>query len=115
MQIAITNQKTNTKKFVKTEKKTLTKKEYILMLLNAFMNKRPLAKWLKTLVESWSLDEKTIDSLVEIFKKVIKNVSNKLKKDNLIKWLSMMEKVKQNEIQVTENEQENLDVLLSGI
>jgi len=44
MQIAITNQKTNTKKFVKTEKKTLTKKEYILMLLNAFMNKRPLAK-----------------------------------------------------------------------
>lgn len=103
------------KKPIKNEKKDLTKKEYVLTILNALLEKWPLAKWLKTLVENWSLDDNTINSLVDIFKKVIKNVSNKFKTENLIKWLSTLEKMKQNEVMITQNEQENLDTLLSGI
>ena len=108
-------QKTAKKSIKKDQKKTFTKKEYLIKILDALMNKRPLAKWLKKLVESNKIDNKTIDSLIEIFRKVIKNVTNKIKKDKFVKWMSILEKVKQHEIQITQNEKENVDQLLNNI
>ena len=98
--------------------KTMNKKEYILTLLNALLDTWPLAKGLKILVESGNLDDKTIDALVDIFKEVIKTVSDKSKKAKLQKGLDFLQKVKEAEMKAKEEDHKdlaNLDKMLEGI
>ena len=54
----------------------MTKKEYILKLLDALMGYRPLARGLKILVEGNALDDKTIDTLIDIFSQTIKEIDD---------------------------------------
>ena len=61
----------------------MTKKEYILKILDALTGYRSLARGLKILVDGNVLDDKTIDSLVDIFAKTIDEINDSEVKSKL--------------------------------
>jgi len=81
----------------------MSKKEYILTILNALLDSRPIAKDLKLLLEHDKLNEDTLNILVKIFQKSIKKVYNKIEKVKLNEWLSQIKEIK-NQEKKTENE-----------
>jgi len=72
----------------------MTKKEYILKVLDTLIGHWPLAKGLKILVEGNTLDNKTIDSLVDIFAKAIDGLQNGDTKEKLQKSKIILQKLK---------------------
>jgi len=70
------------------------KKDYIIKVLDAVMDYRPLARGLKILIEGDALDDNTIDSIVNIFANSIKEINDSETKDKLIKSQSALEKIK---------------------
>jgi len=94
------------------------KKEYILILLETLSRSWPLAKGLKSLVESSVLGEQAIDVLVQIFTEVIKNIKDKGHKEKLEKSLDILEKIKLLELNSEKEDEkkiEELDSLLLEI
>jgi len=73
----------------------MTKKEYILKILDALMGSWPLARGLKILVEGDALDEDTIQKIVDIFAKTIDEIEDSKDKEKLIKSKNALEKLKQ--------------------
>jgi hypothetical protein len=72
----------------------MTKKDYILKVLDALIGYRPLARGLKILVDGNALDDTTIDSLVDIFATTIKDINNKDAKEKIEKSKNVLEKIK---------------------
>ena len=73
----------------------MTKKEYILKILDALMGSWPLARGLKILVEGDALDENTVQKIVDIFAKTIDEIQDSKDKEKLIKSKNALEKLKQ--------------------
>jgi hypothetical protein len=75
----------------------MTKKEYILKLLDALMGYRPLARGLKILVEGNALDDKTIDTLIDIFSQTINEINDSTLKEKLEKSKGYLTQLQQTE------------------
>ena len=73
----------------------MTKKDYILKILDALMWSWPLARGLKILVEGDALDEDTVQKIVDIFAKTIDEIEDSKEKEKLIKSKNALEKLKQ--------------------
>lgn len=72
----------------------MTKKEYILKVLDALIGYRPLARGLKILVEGNVLEDKTIDSLVDILATTIDEINDGEAREKLQKSKDVIEKIK---------------------
>lgn len=72
----------------------MTKKEYILKVLDALVGYWPLARGLKILIDGNALDDKTIDSLVDILSKTIDEIKDGETKEKLQKSKSVLEQLK---------------------
>ena len=83
----------------------MSKKEYILKVLDALIGIWPLARGLRILVDGNALDEKTIDNLIGLLSKTIATIQeNDESKIKLQKSKDAIEKIKQ-----IEREQHNQD------
>jgi len=93
----------------------MNKKQYLITLLDALLDTWPLAQGLKTLVESNTLDDKTLDALTNIFKEAIKNVSDNVKKEKLQKSVAIIEKLKATEEEHKAEEAEDLEDMIRNV
>lgn len=82
----------------------MTKKDYIIKVLDALMGTRPLARGLKILIDGNALDDNTIDSLVDIFAKTIESLQDGEAKEKLQKSQKVLQK-----LQAIEREQHQQD------
>ena len=71
----------------------MDKKEFLTQLEPI----RDLAKWLKILVEGWSLDDKILDIVIDAVQLAINTAKSDLTKKKLQKWLDFLQKMKQME------------------
>ncbi len=92
-----------------------TTKDYVLALLNEFVEDRPLAKGLKLLVESWSMDDKMLDGLAQIFQSVVHSVATKEDSAKFQKGYEYLQKIKEIEEQEHQKDLSELDSLLEDI
>jgi len=72
----------------------MSKKEYILKIMDALMDSWPLARGIKILVEGNALDDATIDGLIDIFSKAIKGINDNETKQKLQRSKDVLEKLK---------------------
>lgn len=93
----------------------MTKKEYILKVLDAVMPYRPLARGLKILVDGNALNENTINSLVDIFDRTIDEIEDNEAKSKLQKSKTVLEKLQQIEQEQHIRDQKSLKELDSMI
>ena len=93
----------------------MTKKDYILKVLDALTGTRPLERGLKILVNGYALDDKTIDNLADIFAKTIDEIEDSEAKTKLQKWKDVLEKLKKIEWEQHLKDQTSLDELDSMI
>lgn len=96
----------------------MTKKAYILKVLDALIGIWPLARGLKILVEGNVLDTKTIDSLVDIMAKTIDEITDKTAKEKLEKSKNVIERIKHIEREQhlrDEKSLEELDQMIKNI
>jgi len=89
----------------------MTKKEYILKVLDALTGHRPLARGLKILVDGNALDDATIDSLVDIFAKTIDELQDSEAKEKLQKSKKVLEQLQKIEREQHARDQKSLDQL----
>ncbi len=93
----------------------MTKKDYILTLLDALLEDWPLAAGLKLLVEGDSLDDTTLDTLAGIFKKAVKKVTKEADKEKFERSIEMLQKIKNAEMthheKATQADEELDDIL----
>lgn len=89
----------------------MTKKEYALKILDALIGYWPLARGLKILVEGNTLDDKTIDSLVDILAKTIEETQSNETKNKLQTTKDILEKLKTIEGEQHIRDQKSLDEL----
>lgn len=96
----------------------MTKKDYMLKLLDLLAPIRPMALALKTLVEGNLLTEATMDSLMIIFDETINSVIDEEKREKLVRGKEVISKLKTIEAQEMQKDQKDLqelDELLSAI
>ena len=93
----------------------MTKKEYVIKLLNALEWKRALARGLKILVESWTFDDQTIDGLMKIFADAIVETNSDEASKQLQKGHEFLKKLQSIELAQYEKEQANLDEMIENI
>jgi len=72
----------------------MNKKEYILTLLDALLDTRPLARGIRVLVSKDLLDDEAMNGLVDIFQDAIKNMTNTVQKQKMEKSVQILEKIK---------------------
>ena len=89
----------------------MSKKEYILKVLDALVGYRALARGLKILIEGNVLDEKTIDSLVDILGQTIQETKDSESKWKLQKSKEIIEKLQKIERDQHLRDQTSLDQL----
>lgn len=96
----------------------MTKKEYLLKILEQLEPIRELASGLKILVEQWALWDDVIDMLIGAVESGIKSVRSEISKQKMKKWLDALERMKEMEKQSAmqdEKQLEQLDQLLADI
>ncbi|MFA6255595.1 MAG: hypothetical protein WC606_00290 [Candidatus Absconditabacterales bacterium] len=89
----------------------MSKKEYILKILDALMDKWPIAKGLKILVDGNALDDKAIDGLIDIFTKIANETKDRETQEKLQKSRNILEKLKKIEREQHLRDQKSLDEL----
>ena len=89
----------------------MSKKEYILKILDSLTGYWSLARGLKILVEGNALDDTTIDSLVDIFAKTIDELQDSEAKTKLEKSKSALEQLKKIEREQHVRDEKSLDEL----
>lgn len=89
----------------------MTKKEYILKVLDALIGIWPLARGLKILVEGNVLDDKTIDSLVDILATTIDEINDGEAREKLQKSKDVIEKIKHIEREQHARDEKSLEEL----
>lgn len=75
----------------------MTKKEYLLKILEQLEPIRDLAKWMKILVEQWDLWDDILDILIDAVQWAVSTAKSELDKQKLQKWLDVLQKMKQME------------------
>lgn len=89
----------------------MSKKEYILKLLDKFMNVREPAKGIKLLVESNTIDDLTINQLYNTFSKAVKNIVERWNKEKLERGMVFLEKLKSMEAKAGKEDAQDLKEL----
>lgn len=69
----------------------MTKKEYVLSILNAVKDTRNMAPWLKILLENDSVDDTVIDTLVKLFRDAAAKTNDQKSKMALEKSATLVE------------------------
>ena len=95
----------------------MDKKEYLEKILTKLEPIRDLAKWLKILVNEWNLWDDVLDVLINAVQWAINAAKTDLEKQKLQKWLDVMEKMKQMEVESrTQDERDlvELDRMIDG-
>jgi hypothetical protein len=90
-------------------------KDYVLALLNEFLEEWPIAKGLKILVESGNMDDKMLDGLAQIFQSIVHDVASNQDKGKFSKGLEYLQKVRAMEEAAHEKNQAELDEILENI
>ena len=101
----------------KTENK-MTKKEYLLKILENLESVWDLASGLKVVVEQWALWDDVLDTLIESVESGSHSARSEVVKLKMKKWLDALEKMKQMEEQSAmqdEKELEDLDKLIDSL
>ncbi len=76
----------------------------------AIENVRPLARWLKILVEANDdSDNIIIDLLINTFQEAIKNIQDEESKGKLKKATSFLQELKQRELDDKKNDEQDID------
>jgi len=89
----------------------MSKKEYILKVLDATMEYFPLARGLKILINGDALDDTTIDTLVNILTKTIDEISDGEAKRKLQKSKEFLEKLKAIEQESNLKDEKSIEML----
>ncbi len=84
------------------------KKDFILKVLEVVESSRDMASWLKILVENNALDDKTVDTLVWVFREAATNTENMQTKQALQKWATLIQDIHQKEAIDHEKDLEDL-------
>lgn len=96
----------------------MTKREYVLKLLEVLLEFWPMAKGLKILVESNSVDESVLDAIILILKNAVNTTLSNEQKAKLQKGIDFLEKLKKTELVSQEKDAAdiaNLDNLLETL
>lgn len=89
----------------------MTKKEYILKILDALTKYWPLARGLKILIDGDALDDKAIDILVNIFAKTIDEIQDSEAKQKLQTSKNVLERLKKIEQEQHLKDKDSIDEL----
>ena len=73
----------------------ISKKEYIIILLNALENDRALAHDLKKLLVADTFDEQALDGLTDFFRQWIQTITNATAREKVKKGAAILEKIKE--------------------
>jgi hypothetical protein len=95
----------------------MTKKEYLLKILENLEPVWDLAPWLKVVVEHWALGDDVLDTLIESVESGIHSARSEVSKLKMKKWLDALTKMKQMEQQSDmqdEKELQELDKLIES-
>ncbi len=85
----------------------MTKKEYILAVIDTFPNWE-MWRWIKAMVQNNQLEDKTIDKLVIIFKKVMKEITDYIKENKVMESLQARQNLDQQKQKQAEQDAESL-------
>ncbi len=75
----------------------------------------PLAKDLKRFLSLWALDNQAVNSLVELFRKMASYVKNKNTQTNILKAATILEHMKEVELEENVAEQQDIENLLLNL
>lgn len=75
----------------------MTKKEYLLKILEQLESVWDLASGLKVVVEQWALWDDVLDVLIESIESGIHSARSEVAKAKMKKWLDALERMKQME------------------
>jgi len=89
----------------------MTKKEYLIKILEQLETVRELAPGLKILVEQWALWDNVIDTLINAVENWIHSARSEISKQKMKKWLDMLEKMKHIEEQSAMQDEKDLEEL----
>ena len=89
----------------------MTKKDYVLQVFAALKWVSPIADNLAILLQHTEMSEETLDQIITIFRNSIKDITNKENMEKAKKWLDILEKVKQMEIDSKKQDEEDLKKL----
>ena len=93
----------------------MTKKEYLIKILDNLESVRDLAPGLKVVIEQWALWDDVLDTLIEAVESGIHSANSEVSKMKMKKWLDALTKMKQMEQQSAlqdEKELEQLDKII---
>lgn len=96
----------------------MTKKDYLIKILENLESIWDLAPGLKILVEQWALWDDTLDTLISAVEAGIHSARSEVAKLKMKKWLDALDKMKQIEKQSAmqdEKELMELDKLIDGL
>ena len=96
----------------------MTKKDYILKLLEALKDTWPMAQGLKLLVQWNVMSDDLINILTDILTTAINEATNEWQKTKLKKWAEFLEKLKKVELEQRKKEEKELsqlDTMLENI
>ena len=77
----------------------MTKKDYLLKILEQLEPIWDLASWLKIVVEEWALWDDVLDTLIGAVESGIHSVNSEVAKEKMKKWLDALEKMRELEKQ----------------
>lgn len=89
----------------------MTKKEYILAVIDSVPN-REMWRGIKAMINNNQLDDKAINSLVIVFKKVVKDFLNKKKQEETVERFN---KQKEDQMKQDKENLKYLDNMLNNI
>lgn len=95
----------------------MTKKDYLIKILEQLEPVRDLASWLKIVVEEGALWDDVLDTLIGAVESGIHSVKSEVAKEKMQKWLDALEKMKEMEKQSEledEKELAELDKILDS-
>ncbi len=92
----------------------MTKKEYILAVIDA-LPKWEMWRGIKAMVQNNQLNEETIDKLVIIFKKVVKEITDSFRKNNVQENLQAVQNLSQQKAEQEKKDKKTLQELDSKL
>ncbi len=98
--------------------KIMTKKEYVITVLDKLLTDWPAAAWLKVLIKKDLLDDAILNSIVGTLQEAVHNIWDKIKSKKLQKSIVIMNKIKQaeqNSINKEIEESLSLDQMLADL
>ncbi|MEI7478474.1 MAG: hypothetical protein WCJ81_08660 [bacterium] len=93
----------------------MSKKEFVLQILTTLQGKWSMAKDITSYINQDLLDNEAINALVELFRQMATYVKDDNAKQKLLKAATMLENLKQLEMQDIIQEQQEADNLLLSL